>query len=245
MVSGKNAEFQKPGHPPGYAEIVGDAFVIHQKAIAADSFPGFFSSPQFQQIIPAMKQAGIATLTYTNDANLTFVYDVSAGQVVAPSLAHQQDQRHANGDTTLDCLQMGPQQAERDFEYTYVAGTLKNTCGTGFSGVEVNFELIDDDGNRVGTAHAFLQNMKDGETWKFRAAGTPSAGHLKFGGVQAYGDSRQLPMPPKAIGDMERATAYCKTHPSCEADAQQSKSAVTCESRGFFWVDGACQAKPK
>jgi len=70
--------------------------------------------------------------------------------------------------------------------FTYVSGTVKNTCGRDFSYVEVSFKLIDHDGNVVGTAVANQTNLKDGETWKFQAMGTPAAHHDRFEGVSAY-----------------------------------------------------------
>jgi hypothetical protein len=87
IVNASNAEF-KQKNVPGYEEITGDNLIVHGKTMTAESFQTFFSSLEFQQLIPILKQLEIATLTYTNDASLTFVYDVNAGQLVgAPSQA--------------------------------------------------------------------------------------------------------------------------------------------------------------
>jgi hypothetical protein len=77
-------------------------------------------------------------------------------------------------------------KGEFDESFTYVSGTVKNTCGRDFSYVEVSFKLIDHDGNVVGTAVANQTNLKDGETWKFQAMGTPAAHRTRFEGVSAY-----------------------------------------------------------
>lgn len=107
-------------------------------------------------------------------------------QYKSPGVAHQPDKLRPDGDSTLGCLQMVRKKGEVDESFTYVSGTVKNTCGRDFSYVEVSFKLIDHDGNVVGTAVANQTNLKDGETWKFQAMGTPAAHHDRFEGVSAY-----------------------------------------------------------
>ena len=44
----------------------------------AEGLSGLVSGQQFQPTtVPYLKQAGIATMIYTNDADLSFVYDVT------------------------------------------------------------------------------------------------------------------------------------------------------------------------
>lgn len=86
IVTNTNAQLQKE-QGPAYAEITGDTLILHIKPMTASTFQAIFSSPEFQQFTPTMKQAGLGTLTYTNDANLLFVYDVNAGQLVVGSPA--------------------------------------------------------------------------------------------------------------------------------------------------------------
>ncbi len=107
-------------------------------------------------------------------------------QYKGPSLAHQPDQLHPDRASALACLQMARKKGEIDESFTYVNGTVKNTCGRDFSYVEVSFKLIDHDGNVVGTAVANQTNLKDGETWKFQAIGTPAAHRDRFEGLSAY-----------------------------------------------------------
>lgn len=107
-------------------------------------------------------------------------------QYKSPSLAHQPDQLDSDGDSTLGCLQMVRKNGEVDGSFTYVRGTVKNTCGRDFSYVEVSFELLDHEGNVVGTAIANQTNLRNGETWKFQAMGTPAAHHDRYEGVSAY-----------------------------------------------------------
>src|ERR1039457_5003187 len=65
-----------------YAEIMGDTLILHIKTMTAETFQTDFDQyAAFPQVIPTMKDAGIATITYTNDANLTFVYNVNTGQL--------------------------------------------------------------------------------------------------------------------------------------------------------------------
>jgi hypothetical protein len=86
ILTNTNTQLQKePG--PAYAEITGNSLILHIKPMTASTFQAIFSSPEFQQFVPTMKQAGLGTLTYTNDANLLFVYDVNAGQLVVSSPA--------------------------------------------------------------------------------------------------------------------------------------------------------------
>lgn len=103
-----------------------------------------------------------------------------------PTVARQPDQLQPDIDSTLACLKMVRKGGEIDESFTYVTGTVKNTCGRDFSYVEVSFKLLDRDGNVVGTAVANQTNLKDGETWKFQAIGTPAAHRDRFERVSAY-----------------------------------------------------------
>lgn len=107
-------------------------------------------------------------------------------QYKSPSIAQQPDQLQRDGDSTMACLKMVRKKGEIDESFTYVSGTVKNTCGRDFSYVEVSFKLIDREGNIVGTAVANQTNLKDGETWKFQAMETPASHHDRFEGVSAY-----------------------------------------------------------
>ena len=69
---------------------------------------------------------------------------------------------------------------------TTITGTLRNNCGKDFSYIEVTFKLFDRAGNVVGTALANQTNLKAGETWRFKAFGTPAARHDRLDEISAY-----------------------------------------------------------
>ncbi|MGA7291936.1 MAG: FxLYD domain-containing protein [Terriglobales bacterium] len=69
---------------------------------------------------------------------------------------------------------------------TTITGTIKNDCGRDFSYVQVTFKLFDRSDNVVGTALANQANLKNGETWKFEATGTPAAHHDRLDEISAY-----------------------------------------------------------
>lgn len=58
---------------------------------------------------------------------------------------------------------------ETDQFIRYIVGILKNTTGKDKSYVQVQIPMLDKDGNKLGDALANTTNLKDGQTWKFRA----------------------------------------------------------------------------
>ena len=51
----------------------------------------------------------------------------------------------------------------------YIEGTVTNNSGRDLSYVQILIPTYDADGNKVGSAMANINNLKDGETWKFKA----------------------------------------------------------------------------
>ena len=51
----------------------------------------------------------------------------------------------------------------------YIEGTVTNNSGRDLSYVQILIPTYDADGNKVGSAIANVNNLKDGETWKFEA----------------------------------------------------------------------------
>ena len=50
-----------------------------------------------------------------------------------------------------------------------IEGTVTNNSGRDLSYVQILIPTYDADGNKVGSAMANINNLKDGETWKFEA----------------------------------------------------------------------------
>ena len=51
----------------------------------------------------------------------------------------------------------------------YIEGTVTNNSGRDLSYVQILIPTYDADGNKVGSAMDNINNLKDGETWKFKA----------------------------------------------------------------------------
>ena len=51
----------------------------------------------------------------------------------------------------------------------YIEGTVTNNSGRDLSYVQILIPTYDADGNKVGDAMDNINNLKDGETWKFKA----------------------------------------------------------------------------
>jgi len=79
IVDSTNADFKKTS-TVGYAEIIGDAYIIHSALASESRFTKYLSDNS--QFLLTLKREGIATITYTNDAEVRLVYDVNAGQPV-------------------------------------------------------------------------------------------------------------------------------------------------------------------
>ncbi|MGA2965103.1 MAG: hypothetical protein ABSD64_02755 [Terriglobales bacterium] len=76
-----NASFQRD-NAMGYAEISGDKLTVHSQRASLMRFHMILAS---QRELSMVRRAGIAIYVYTNDADQSFVYDVKAGQIVAPA----------------------------------------------------------------------------------------------------------------------------------------------------------------
>jgi hypothetical protein len=76
-----NASFTKEG-VAGYTEIAGDKLIIHSERASAVRFHMIVAN---EKLISVMREAGIATCQYTNDAEQNFAYDVKAGRVTVPA----------------------------------------------------------------------------------------------------------------------------------------------------------------
>lgn len=50
-----------------------------------------------------------------------------------------------------------------------VTGILKNNSGKEINYVQIEFAVKDADGNKIGNALANMNNLADGDTWKFNA----------------------------------------------------------------------------
>mgnify|MGYP006382278131 CR=1 FL=1 len=51
----------------------------------------------------------------------------------------------------------------------YIEGTVTNNSGRDLTYVQILIPTYDADGNKVGDAMDNINNLKDGETWKFKA----------------------------------------------------------------------------
>ena len=51
----------------------------------------------------------------------------------------------------------------------YIGGTLVNTSGKDLTYVQILIPTYNDNGNRIGSAIATINNLKDGEVWEFEA----------------------------------------------------------------------------
>ncbi len=62
----------------------------------------------------------------------------------------------------------------------YISGTLKNETDEDKSYVQVSFNVLDKDGNLIGTAFANVNHLKAGGTWKYKAMCADADGYKKF-----------------------------------------------------------------
>ena len=60
-------------------------------------------------------------------------------------------------------------QAPDSIGNVYYEGTVTNNSGRDLTYVQILIPTYDADGNKVGSAIANINNLKDGETWKFKA----------------------------------------------------------------------------
>ena len=51
----------------------------------------------------------------------------------------------------------------------YIGGTLVNTSGKDLTYIQILIPTYNDNGSRIGSAIATINNLKDGETWEFEA----------------------------------------------------------------------------
>lgn len=58
----------------------------------------------------------------------------------------------------------------------YITGTLTNNSGKDISYVQVEYVLLDSDGNQIGTGFANTNNLAKDGSWKFKALASSSGG---------------------------------------------------------------------
>ena len=58
---------------------------------------------------------------------------------------------------------------DSDKETFYIVGTLKNNTTKQYSDIVLNFAVYDLNGNILGNAYAYLDQIDKNETWKFKA----------------------------------------------------------------------------
>ena len=73
--------FKKTG-VAGYAEIVGDRLTVHSERASAMRFNMILHDPANQRLVELIKQAGIMTYVYTNDADVNLTYDMKSSQIL-------------------------------------------------------------------------------------------------------------------------------------------------------------------
>ena len=59
---------------------------------------------------------------------------------------------------------------DSDKETFYIVGTLKNNTTKQYCDIVLNFAVYDLNGNILGNAYAYLDQMDKNETWKFKAS---------------------------------------------------------------------------
>lgn len=77
IIAAENAGFKKEG-VAGYAEIVGDVYVVHSERCSPIRFRA--NMVQNQEWKDALKRAGIKSFVYTDDAGKRFTYDLTTEQ---------------------------------------------------------------------------------------------------------------------------------------------------------------------
>lgn len=81
LINNFNRDFKKNG-VAGYAEIVGDTFMLHSERASGIRFKMVLQEPVGQSRLKMMKGAGITTYVYTNDADVNLSYDLKSSQIV-------------------------------------------------------------------------------------------------------------------------------------------------------------------
>lgn len=74
-------------------------------------------------------------------------------------------EKNETNNTSLEVLQV---QRENNGYINHISGLVKNNTGRNYSYVRVTFNLYDKSGMQIGTSTDSIQNLKSGDTWKFK-----------------------------------------------------------------------------
>ena len=88
---------------------------------------------------------------------------MSKGEVV------EEESEIVEKEVKVDKYQVEITSGYNDGYALYIEGTVTNNSGRDLSYVQILIPTYDADGNKVGSAIANVNNLKDGETWKFEA----------------------------------------------------------------------------
>ena len=75
----------------------------------------------------------------------------------------------ANRKPDLELLSHQGMRGLGEYGNASIIGTVKNNSSRQYSYVQITFELLDADGNTIGTALANIAGLRPGATWKYKA----------------------------------------------------------------------------
>ena len=81
----------------------------------------------------------------------------------------EEENKVVEKEVKVDKYQVEITNSYNDGYALYIEGTVTNNSGRDLTYMQILIPTYDADGNKVGSAMANINNLKDGETWKFNA----------------------------------------------------------------------------
>jgi hypothetical protein len=160
----------------GWAVLVVGALFLVAAALRSGTTKRSYVLPAVSGILLLLLVLG--TFAYTKQQQEQLLLDLKAksDQMAQNEKARQnaeQTEQQAKQDA-VNKLNLVNWQWDNSNQFSrYLVGSIRNDSNRNITFISIEFELLDDQGNKVGSAEDLINSLSPGETWKFRAMAGP------------------------------------------------------------------------
>ncbi len=198
--------------------IIGALLLVGAAALKSEAGPSDDTPQRVNRTIPTMSAILLALLVggsviCTRHEKTKMVNEAKAKVAQEAEAKRQQQNTEQQAEAIQQRASQAEDQAKQDAlnqltlgiwkwdstEYSRaLVGTIQNDSNRTIDFVSVNFNLLDKDGDKVGTAEDTIASLNPGETWKFRAGVfQDEAQRATLNGIK--GRAEVSPMPPPSV----------------------------------------------
>lgn len=170
--------------------VIGSLLLVGAAALKSEFRPTDNTPQRVNRVVPAMSAVLLAVLiggsaVYAQHEKTQMLNEAKAKAAKETEAKRQQQDVEQKAEATQQQATQAEDQAKQDAlnhltlgtwswestEYSRaLVGTIRNDSDRTINFVSVNFNLLDKDGNKVGTTDDNIASLNPGENWKFKAS---------------------------------------------------------------------------